>query len=101
MFFMILYEQSYVLNELIRVNDSLWDKIENNGEVNVFKGISNLISELLEIELDISFIYNQLKIKGTMETQAATETWQSCKGTAAEFETPVEAKDIQGRNRIL
>ena len=25
----ILYEQSYVLNELIRVNDSLWDKIEN------------------------------------------------------------------------
>ena len=33
MFFMILYEQSHVLNELIRVNDSLWDKIENNGEV--------------------------------------------------------------------
>ena len=34
---------------------------------NVFKGISNLISELLEIELDISFIYTQLKIKGTVE----------------------------------
>ena len=29
----ILYEQSYVLNELIRVNDSLWDKIENSNEL--------------------------------------------------------------------
>ena len=29
----ILYEQSYVLNELIRVNDSLWDKIENSEEL--------------------------------------------------------------------
>ena len=29
----ILYEQSYVLNELIRVNDSLWDKIENTNEL--------------------------------------------------------------------
>ena len=33
MFFMIPYEQSYVLNELIRVNDSLWDKIENSNEL--------------------------------------------------------------------
>lgn len=29
----ILYEQSYVLNELVRVNDSLWDKIENSEEL--------------------------------------------------------------------
>ena len=29
----ILYEQSHVLNELIRVNDSLWDKIENSNEL--------------------------------------------------------------------
>ena len=29
----ILYEHSYVLNELIRVNDSLWDKIENSNEL--------------------------------------------------------------------
>ena len=29
----ILYEQNYVLNELIRVNDSLWDKIENTNEL--------------------------------------------------------------------
>ena len=29
----ILYEQGDVLNELIRVNDSLWDKIENTNEL--------------------------------------------------------------------
>ena len=28
-----LYELSYVLNELIRVDDSLWDKIEKPNEL--------------------------------------------------------------------
>lgn len=27
---LILYEQSHVVNELIRLNDSLWDRIENS-----------------------------------------------------------------------
>ena len=34
---------------------------------NVFKGISNLISELFGYRVGYFFIYNQLKIKGTME----------------------------------
>ena len=29
---MILYEQSYVLNELMRVNESLWERISNTEE---------------------------------------------------------------------
>ena len=109
MFFMILYEQSHVLNELIRINDSLCDKIEKQrrsdtcclrlllvGQTDFgsrsLNGLGNSedsgghvklmqlsmdgkakeypiqFPNKLEIELDISFIYNQLKIKGTMET---------------------------------
>ena len=28
----ILYEQGYVINELLRVNESLWDRISNTEE---------------------------------------------------------------------
>ena len=50
----ILYEQSYVLNELIRVDDSLWDKIENSNE----------LDEVLEWWLVTPYMAELLKEKG-------------------------------------
>ena len=51
---LILYEQSYVLNELIWVNDSLWDKIENSNE----------LDEVLEWWLVTPYMADMLKNNG-------------------------------------
>ena len=54
----ILYEQSYVLNELIRVNDSLWDKIENINEMDeVFEWwlVTPYMAELLKENGEVIF----------------------------------------------
>ena len=47
----ILYEQSYVINELLRVNESLWDTIANTEEYDeVFEWwlVTPYIAELLK-----------------------------------------------------
>ena len=55
---LILYEQSYVLNELMRVNDSLWDKIENTEEMDeVFEWwlVTPYMAELLKENGEVIF----------------------------------------------
>ena len=47
----ILYEQGYVINELLRVNESLWDRISNTEEYDeVFEWwlVTPYIAELLK-----------------------------------------------------
>ena len=54
----ILYEQSYVINELIRVNGSLWDKIENSDELDeVFEWwlVTPYMAELLKENGEVIF----------------------------------------------
>ena len=54
----ILYEQSLVLNELIRVNDSLWDKIENSNELDeVFEWwlVTPYMADLLKENREVIF----------------------------------------------
>ena len=54
----ILYEQSYVLNELIKVNDSLWDKIENSEELDeVYEWwlVTPYMAELLKEKGEVIF----------------------------------------------
>ena len=47
----ILYEQGYVINELLRVNESLWDRISNTEEYDeVFEWwlVTPYLAELLK-----------------------------------------------------
>ena len=55
---LILYEQSYVLNELMRVNDSLWENIENSEELDeVFEWwlVTPYMAELLKESGEVIF----------------------------------------------
>ena len=61
----ILYEQSDVLNELIRVNDSLWDKIENSNE----------LDEVFEWWLVTPFMADMLKNNGEVILAAYDCYW--------------------------
>ena len=54
----ILYEQSYVINELQRVNESLWDRISNTEEYDeVFEWwlVTPYLAELLKGNGEVIF----------------------------------------------
>lgn len=55
---LILYEQSHVINELIRLNDSLWDRIENSEELDdVFEWwlVTPYMAEMLKDNGEVIF----------------------------------------------
>ena len=55
---LILYEQSYVINELLRVNESLWDTIANTEEYDeVFEWwlVTPYMAELLKENGEVIF----------------------------------------------
>ena len=55
---LILYEQSYVINELLRVNDALWDTIANTEEYDeVFEWwlVTPYMAELLKENGEVIF----------------------------------------------
>ena len=54
----ILYEQGYVINELLRVNESLWDRISNTEECDeVFEWwlVTPYLAELLKENGEVIF----------------------------------------------
>ena len=57
----ILYEQDYVINELLRVNESLWNRISNTEECDeVFEWwlVTPYLAELLKGNGEIIFAYD-------------------------------------------
>ncbi len=48
----ILYEQGYVINELLRVNESLWDRISNTEECDE---VTPYLAELLKENGEVIF----------------------------------------------
>ena len=61
----ILYEQSYVINELLRVNESLWDTIANTEEYD----------EVFEWWLVTPFMADMLKSNGEVILAAYDCYW--------------------------
>lgn len=70
---LILYEQSHVVNELIRLNDSLWDRIEN----------SEVLDDVFEWWLVTPYMAEMLKDNGEV-IFSDYDCWWWCRQTSGQ-----------------